>query len=80
MNNYRVIGKSLPRQDGLDKAHGRVRYTDDFRVPGMLYAAILTSPQAHANILSIDTAQAKNAPGVRAVVTGHDYPIFTSPR
>lgn len=75
MNNYRVIGKSLPRKDGLDKVYGRARYTDDYRVPGMLYAAMLTSPFAHAKILSLDTSQAQNAPGVRAVVTGQDYPV-----
>ena len=69
------IGVSYPRKDGLDKVHGRARFTDDFHIPGMLYAAMLTSPHAHAKIVSIDTSQAKNAPGVRAIVTGQDYPI-----
>lgn len=69
------IGTSLPRKDGLDKVHGRVRYTDDEHPPGMLYAAMLTSPHAHAKIISIDCSEARHAPGVRAVVTGEDYAI-----
>lgn len=54
MGSFRVIGKSLPRKDGPDKVHGRVRFTDDEHSPGMLYAAMLTSPHTHAKIISID--------------------------
>jgi CO/xanthine dehydrogenase Mo-binding subunit len=75
MKDFRVIGTSYPRKDGPAKVHGRARYTDDYRVPGMLYAAMVTSPHAHAKILSLDTSQAERAPGVRVVVTGQDYPI-----
>ena len=70
-----VVGSSYPRKDGPDKVHGRTKYTDDLRLPGMLYAARLTSPHAHAKILSIGTSEARSAQGVRAVVTGKDYPI-----
>ena len=75
MDALHSVGESLLRKDGPDKVHGRTRYTDDVRLPGMLYAAMLTSPHAHANILAIDTSQAKVAPGVRAVLTGPDVPI-----
>ena len=47
-------------------------FTDDIRLPGLLHAAILRSPHAHARIVSIDTAAAKSLPGVVAVFTGAD--------
>jgi CO/xanthine dehydrogenase Mo-binding subunit len=70
-----AVGLSLPRKDGMDKVHGRTRFTDDLHPPGLLHAALLTSPHSHAAIVSIDTSQAARAPGVRAVVTGADVPI-----
>ncbi len=51
---------------------GRGNYIDDIALPGMLYAAIVRSPEAHAAITSIDTAEAAAAPGVVAVFTGED--------
>ncbi|SVB58591.1 uncharacterized protein METZ01_LOCUS211445, partial [marine metagenome] len=41
-------------------------------MPGMLHAALLTSPYAHARIISYDTKAASALPGVKAVVTGED--------
>ena len=48
---------------------GRGNYVDDLSVPGMLHAAMLRSPHAHARILSIDAERARGLPGVAAVVT-----------
>ena len=42
----------IPRQDAHDRVSGQAVYTRDIRFPGMLYAKILTSPYAHAKILS----------------------------
>ncbi|WP_020376024.1 xanthine dehydrogenase family protein molybdopterin-binding subunit [Sulfobacillus thermosulfidooxidans] len=50
----------------------KANYTDDIKLPGMLYAYILRSPYAHAKILSIDTTVAKTMPGVVAIFTGND--------
>ena len=47
-------------------------YTDDLTLPGMVHAAMLRSPHAHATIKTIDTSKAKAAPGVLAVYTGAD--------
>src|SRR5205823_7661295 len=47
-------------------------FTDDLRLPGLLHAAILRSPHAHARIVSIDTAAARALPGVVAVFVGAD--------
>ena len=51
---------------------GRAEYTNDVKLPGMLYAAVLRSPYAHARIVSIDTSAAKKLPGVHAVLTGRE--------
>jgi CO/xanthine dehydrogenase Mo-binding subunit len=73
----RAIGTSLPRLDAADKATGRAEYADDVVRPGMLYAAVHTSPHAHARILGYRLAAARAIPGVRAIVTGAD---LTGPR
>ena len=76
MEQVRQIGKSIRRSDGPDKVAGRVRFTDDLWPPGLLFAALHTSPHAHARILSIDTAGALAVPGVRGVFTGRDFPFL----
>ena len=73
-NGFNVVGTSPIRPDGLDKVTGRARFADDFHLPNMLHGKILRSPHAHARIKSIDTSAAEAAPGVRAVVTGADFP------
>jgi CO/xanthine dehydrogenase Mo-binding subunit len=73
-NEYRIIGKPLPRHDAWDKAFGKTRYADDFDMPGMLYGKVLRSAYPAANILSIDTTEAKKLPGVETVLTAEDVP------
>jgi len=68
-----AFGKRLPRIEARDKATGRARYADDMFLPRMLYGAIVQSPYAHARILGYDTAEAKQVPEVKAVITGDDY-------
>lgn len=67
-----VIGQSLKRQEDIRLIRGQGQYTDDIKLPGMLYAYILRSPYAHAKILSIDTTVAETMPGVVAIFTGND--------
>src|SRR6185295_4587002 len=62
-----TIGKPTPRLDGRLKVTGAAKYTADVRLPGMLYARMLTSPHPHARVLSIDTSAAAAHPNVRAV-------------
>ena len=64
-----VAGTSVVRRDLEVKLTGEARYTADLKLPGMLYGAILRSPHPHADILSVDTAEAQRLPGVRAVIT-----------
>jgi xanthine dehydrogenase YagR molybdenum-binding subunit len=63
----KVIGTSPRRLDGPQKSTGKAKYTSDLNMKGLLWAAYLTSPHAHARITSIDTAAAEKSPGVKAV-------------
>ncbi len=69
---FRIVGRSVRRPDAVDKVTGRARYVTDLALPGMLHAALLRSPHAHARIRSIDVAAARAMPGVHAVVTSAD--------
>jgi len=71
----RVVGTSVPRDDAIDKVTGAARYTTDLALPGMLHAAILTSPHASARIVSVDLTDARSVPGVRAVLAGNDLDV-----
>src|SRR5690349_8010040 len=55
---------------------GQGRYTDDWNLPGQLYAHFLRSDRAHAEIVSLDTTAAAAAPGVAAIFTGKDTAHF----
>jgi len=69
-----LIGASIPRIDGFEKATGSAVYAADMKMPGMLYARMLLSPHPHAKILSINIEKAKRVPGVKAVLVGSDLP------
>ena len=71
-NGTGFIGASLKRKEDARFLTGRGRYTDDINLPGQLYAHLLRSTVAHANLGSVDTSAAEAAPGVRAVFTGAD--------
>jgi CO/xanthine dehydrogenase Mo-binding subunit len=71
---FKVVGKSIPRVDGLEKATGRARFAADISLPGTLTGKVLRSPYAHARIVRIDTSAAKAIPGVYTVITGEDTP------
>lgn len=69
----RVMGSSIKRREDPRLITGEAKYLDDIQLPGMLHAAILRSPHAHARIKSIDTSKAAAVPGVRGVFTGKDF-------
>ncbi len=74
MADFQVAGKSLIRVDALEKVTGKAVYAGDVSLPGMLMCKVLTSDHSHARIASIDTSAAEALAGVRAVITGKDYP------
>lgn len=67
-----VVGKAERKVDAAKLAQGKPAFVDDAPLPGMLYAAMLTSPHAHALIRDINTEKAKALPGVHAVLTHKD--------
>jgi carbon-monoxide dehydrogenase large subunit len=69
------IGAPVRRKEDGRFLTGRGTYTDDINRPGQVYAYILRSPHAHAELRGIDTAKAKQAPGVLAVFTGADMQV-----
>ena len=54
----KIIGSNVKRPDAHDKVTGGKHFPINYSLPGMLYAGILRSPYAHANIVSIDTSAA----------------------
>ncbi|MBI2917103.1 MAG: molybdopterin-dependent oxidoreductase [Chloroflexi bacterium] len=74
MPDYAIVGKSVPRKDGRVKVTGQAQYGGDLVLPGMLHGKVLRSPHAHARIVSVDASRALRVPGVRAVITGQDFP------
>ena len=62
-----LIGKRIDRIDGPLKATGAAKYSYDINRPGMLWARVVTSPYAHAEISGIDTSAAEALPGVKGV-------------
>jgi CO/xanthine dehydrogenase Mo-binding subunit len=73
------VGKSIRRLEDPKFLRGRGGYIGDMTLPGMLHAAVLHSPHAHARITGIDTAAALAAPGVHAVITGAQAAELTNP-
>lgn len=68
----KVVGKPERKVDAAKLVTGRGTFTDDFFIPGLLHAKILTSPHAHARIVAIDTSQALELPGVHAAISYKD--------
>ena len=66
------IGRPIKRVEDPRLIKGIATYVDDLELPGLLHAAILRSPYAHAKIIGIKSEAAKALPGIRAVFTGSD--------
>ena len=63
------VGQSVRRVEDPRLIQGLGRYSDDVNLPRQLYAVVVRSPHAHARIRSVDTAAARAAQGVHAVLT-----------
>ena len=64
------IGARVLRKEDKRFITGKGRYTDDFKMAGMHYAAFVRSPHAHAKIRGIDKSAAEAMPGVVGVLDG----------
>ncbi|HLZ57274.1 MAG TPA: molybdopterin cofactor-binding domain-containing protein, partial [Ktedonosporobacter sp.] len=75
----RSFGEPILRKEDQRFLTGSGIYIDDIDLPDMLHAAIVRSPYAHARILSIDTSQAAQLDGVKAVLTYQDLTLAANP-
>ena len=73
------IGAPLRRREDVRFITGQGQYLDDVRLPGMLHAAILRSPHAHARVRGIDASAALALDGVTAVFTYADIASIAKP-
>ncbi|PYN41558.1 MAG: xanthine dehydrogenase family protein molybdopterin-binding subunit [Candidatus Rokuibacteriota bacterium] len=73
------VGAALSPRETKKLVLGRGSYIGDLTVPGLLHAAFVRSPHAHARIRRIDVDAARRQPGVVAVLTGHDLARVTVP-
>jgi carbon-monoxide dehydrogenase large subunit len=71
------IGASPLRHEDRPLVEGRGCFIGDFKRPGMLHAAVVRSPHAHARITGIDVSAALALDGVQAVIVGTDIPEGT---
>jgi xanthine dehydrogenase YagR molybdenum-binding subunit len=67
MGQRRVMGKPLNRLDGIAKSTAAAKFLSDLNLDGMLFGAVVTSPNAHARVQSVDTSAAEKLPGVTTI-------------
>src|SRR3984957_3782921 len=73
------VGRSILRVEDAALLTGKGRFIDDLGVrPATLHAAILRSPHAHADIVSIESSAARQARGVVNVLTGEEVKALTA--
>ena len=69
---YDLLGKNFTPPDVHAKVTGKAKYSEDFRVDGMVFLKVLTSPMPHARVTSIDASAALAMPGVHGVLTADE--------
>jgi aerobic-type carbon monoxide dehydrogenase small subunit (CoxS/CutS family) len=68
------VGTRQPKYEAWAKAIGASLFTDDLRLPGMLFGALRLSDHPRARVLSINTSTAAHLPGVVRIFTAADVP------
>jgi xanthine dehydrogenase molybdenum-binding subunit len=71
---FKIIGQPIARVHGLGIVTDKGQYTENMRMPGMLYMRTLRSKYPHARIKKLDTSKAEKMPGVRAVIHRGNLP------
>ena len=73
------IGAPIPRREDARLLTGRGTFVDDLEIPGVVHAAMVRSPHAHARVRRVDVTAARALPGVLAVVTAADIADIQKP-
>jgi len=74
-----MIGQSIKRREDVKYVTGCGTYVDDITLPGMLYAAFVRSPHAHAKVLRVEGNEALEHPKGIAILTGRDAEPLAGP-
>jgi CO/xanthine dehydrogenase Mo-binding subunit len=69
---HKLLGQDFIPHDVVAKVTGEAKYAEDFRVEGMVFARLLSSPHPHARVKHIDTSQAEKVPGYVGVLTADE--------
>jgi isoquinoline 1-oxidoreductase subunit beta len=73
--DWKIAGKGLKRLDTADKTTGAMVYGIDFKLPGMLNAAIKDCPVFGGKLKSFDDAKIANMKGVKKVMRVDDSAV-----
>ena len=73
-NTTKLVGQNYQTPDLIAKVTGKAKYAEDFKVDGMLFAKLLTSPMPHCRVKRLDTSAAMAIPGVKAILTADELP------
>jgi len=76
---FDLLGKDFTPPDVRAKVTGDAKYAEDYRVDGMVFARLLTSPLPHAKITNIDVSRALALEGVIDVLLPNEVPKFPAP-
>ena len=76
---YNLLGKNFVPPDIRGKVTGRAKYAEDFRMDGMVFCRLLSSPMPHARVRGFDTARALAMDGVLGILTAADVPAQPAP-
>ena len=79
MADTKLVGQNYTTPDLVAKVTGKAKYSEDFKVDGMLFAKLLLSPRPHARVVRIDASEALAMPGVHAILTADDMPAPPPP-
>jgi xanthine dehydrogenase molybdenum-binding subunit len=73
MDEFKVVGKNVPRIDIRAKVTGHAKYAADIDMPGMVYGKVIRCmDHAHAKVKNLDFSQAEKMPGVIKVLGPDD--------
>ena len=72
ISEERMVGRSVKPRKDIQLLKGNGTYTDDIKLPNMVYAAFLRSPYGHARIKNIDLSRAHELEGVVYILTGRE--------
>jgi xanthine dehydrogenase YagR molybdenum-binding subunit len=69
-----IVGKPVPRVDGVLKVTGRATYAAEHALPNLAHAVMVTSTVAKGRLRVLEASAARHAAGVLAVISHHNAP------